>query len=264
MKEFNLKYTHKSKRDLYQRAVKYYNSNDTTIGKCSEMFGVDRHNLSRWIKRLSGNYETITRKQSINSSIFHTIDTEEKAYWLGFMYADGCVYGDSYISLELAIKDKEHLVKFNSFLGKCKPIREDNTRVRCVFKDTQIYQDLNNLGIVPRKSLVLKYPSYSQVPKHLMRHFMRGYVDGDGSIYITHNNINISVLGTKEFLYSFIEETGLPKRKLYESKKGRNVNCFFFQYSGANAKLLIDYLYKDATIFLERKYNKYIEYEQQK
>lgn len=240
-------------------ATEFYLQNNITIKQCAINFNCDRHALSRWIKKAGG----ITNKhgkQQINSNIFNKIDTEEKAYWLGFLYADGCVYSNNTISLELSLKDKLHLEKFNKFLFKSKSIKEDSHRVRCIFSDTQIFQDLNNLGVIPNKSLVLKFPDYNQVPKILIKHFIRGYIDGDGSIYITNNNINCSVLGTKEFLNQLIKEINLPKRTLYKNNKKNNTNCWFFQYSGKNCLKLINYLYRGCTIFLERKYIKYLEF----
>src|SRR5574343_431199 len=254
-----VKYTHTAKRDIYIKAVKYYNSNKITITSCAAKFNISRHNLSRWIRKNNG-ITNPHNKQKLNNKVFNLINTEEKAYWVGFLYADGCIYGKNCISLELSLKDKEHLIKFNNFLEKEKSIREDSFRVRCVFKDCMVYQDLYNLGIKPNKSLILTFPTYYQIPKKLMNHFIRGYIDGDGCIYISNSNIHVSVLGTKEFLISLIEEINLPIRNLYKNNKNNNSNCYFFQYSGKNALSLIDYLYKDATIYLERKYTKYLEF----
>ena len=251
--------THIAKRNIYIKAVEYYNTNITSISECAIKFNIDRHNLSRWIGK-NGGTTNPHGKNKINSTIFSIIDTEEKAYWLGFLYADGCVYDKNSISLELGLKDKIHLEKFNRFIGRDKQIKEDSFRVRCIFKDTQIYTDLNNLGIVPRKSLVLTFPNKEKIPNNLVKHFIRGYIDGDGSIYLSDNNIFVSVLGTKEFLTSLIENINLPKRTLYKNNKSNDSNCWFFQYSGKNAIEFIKYLYTDSTIYLERKYKKYLDF----
>ena len=120
------------------------------------------------------------------------------------------------------------------------------------------------LGCIPKKSLILKFPNYKQVPKKLIKHFIRGYIDGDGSIYMSNNNIHISVLGTKEFLEALITTIKMPSRNLYKNNKNNSSNCYFFQYSGRNAINLIEFLYKNANIYLERKYDKYRKYKQQK
>ena len=171
-------------------ALDFYKDNNITVKNCSIKFNIDRHILSNYFKS-KGIKINPNGKQNINSNIFNTIDTEEKAYWLGFLYADGNVLDNNTISLELSTVDKEHLIKFNSFLNKSLDIREDKNRVRCIFKDTTIKNSLVNLGCIPRKSLVLRFPKDKQVPKRLKRHFVRGYIDGDGSIYKSNNNIYI-------------------------------------------------------------------------
>ena len=255
-----LERTHIAKRDVYSEAVNFYNSNNISIMDCATKFNIDRHNLSRWIRK-NGGKTNAHGKQEIISDIFSVINTEEKAYWLGFMYADGNVSTNlNTVSLELAIKDEAHLLKFNTFLGKSKNIRKDHFRVRCCFKDTQIYSDLIKLGCVPKKSSILTFPDDTQVPESLVRHFIRGYIDGDGSIYMSSNNINVSVLGTMSFLNSLVEKVKLPKRNLYKNNSKNFIDCYFFQYSGENAINLIKYLYSDCNIFLIRKYNKYLKY----
>lgn len=255
-----LEKTHIAKRDVYIAAVNHYNSNDISITDCAIKFSIDRHNLSKWIRK-NGGKTNAHGKQEIISNIFSEINTEEKAYWLGFMYADGNVGTNcNSISLELAVKDEAHLLKFNTFLGKSKNIRKDHFRVRCCFKDTQIYNDLIKLGCVPKKSSILIFPDIKLVSEALVRHFIRGYIDGDGSIYISNNNINVTVLGTMSFLDSLVEKVNLPKRNLYKNNGQNLVDCYFFQYSGKNAIQLIEYLYHDCNIFLDRKYNKYLKY----
>lgn len=250
-------------QEILNLAYDYYISNKTTIKNCSILFNLDRHIFSKYLKQ-KGIKIIPNGKQDIDSNIFSKIDTEEKAYWLGFMYADGNLSSTTnHVSLELSLKDEEHLIKFNNFLSKSKNIRKDNLRCRCIFKDSKIYNDLISLGCMPKKSLVLKFPKSTQVPKNLIHHFVRGYVDGDGSIYVSNSNINISVLGTVEFLTKLIKVLNLPKRNLYKNNKQNNSNCYFFQYSGKNAISFINILYKDATVYLERKRKKYLEYEQQ-
>ena len=94
---------------------------------------------------------------------FETIDTEEKAYWLGFLYADGSVgSNDDRIELGLAERDLHHIEKFRDFIGINNKIsyREKTKSYRYAFKSQNCKQDLINKGCVPRKSLILKYPTY--------------------------------------------------------------------------------------------------------
>lgn len=252
------KYTNVATREIYTKAVEYYSLNSISIKDCAIKFNIDRHNLSRWIRR-NGGKTNLHGKYPINSLIFNLIDSEEKAYWLGFLYADGYVSDGNSVSLELSLKDKKHLQRFNTFMGRNKEIKEDSYRVRCIFKDTSISTDLKSLGVIPRKSLILTFPTEMQVPDKFIRHFIRGYIDGDGSIYITNNNIMLSVLGTKEFLSELLKRIDMGKRTLYRKNQSSS-NSYFFQCSGEKAIKTIQYLYSDCTIFLERKYDKFLEY----
>jgi len=93
---------------------------------------------------------------------FEHIDTEEKAYWLGFLYADGSVGSkEDKIELGLAEKDLHQIEKFRNFMGISNKIgyRESSKSYRMSFRSDKCKQDLINKGCVPKKSLILKYPT---------------------------------------------------------------------------------------------------------
>ena len=111
---------------------------------------------------------------------FETIDTEEKAYWLGFLYADGSVGSkDDRVELGLAEKDFHHIEKFRDFIGINNKIsyREKTKSYRYSFKSQNCKQDLIKQGCVPKKSLILKYPTYEQVPRELSSHLILFLID---------------------------------------------------------------------------------------
>lgn len=124
-----------------------------------------------------------------NEHIFDVIDTEEKAYWLGFIFADGYISSrDNGFELSLKGSDIEHLHKFNKFmehnkdnvkLGEVK--NKDKTFLRCRWGivNKHLWNTLNNLGCTPRKSLTLQFPNISE---ELEIPFIRGYFDGDGCL----------------------------------------------------------------------------------
>lgn len=112
------------------------------------------------------------------------------------------------------------------------------------------------------KSLILKFPNYSILPRRLHRHFIRGYFDGDGTICETHYKSKItprfSLISTEQFLdraYSqFFKLLGFTKPKY-----GRNGEAYFIYYTcHKRLNILFNKLYKDSTIYLERKYIKFI------
>lgn len=143
-------------------------------------------------------------KYVYNKDYFKIIDSEDKAYWLGFLYADGCInkcYRNKKLQgmhLELTVceKDKHHLSKFKWCLSSDVPIKKkivllnkkEYVAYRLCICCTEICQDLIKLKCIPSKTYSIKFPSYEIVPKLYMRDFIRGYFDGDGCIYTTFAN----------------------------------------------------------------------------
>src|SRR5690606_21393784 len=138
----------------------------------------------------------MNKKYNFNESFFETIDTEEKAYWLGFIAADGNINDrgenkSKSLHIGLSFKDKNHLLKFMININYSHLLIEIKERiinlkkrryVRLNLNSKKMYNDLLDKGITPRKSLTLKPPK--NVPKDLVRHWIRGYFDGDGSVHI--------------------------------------------------------------------------------
>lgn len=202
----------------------------------------------------------------IDETVFDTIDTEEKAYWLGFMYADGCIYSkEKRIELSLQGSDTSHLEKFATFLKSTNPNlvkvyknykKGKYDRCRVTIRSKHIWEALNNAGCIPNKSLILKFPSSNIVPTKLLRHFIRGYVDGDGCLCITKpEKIELSILGTEEFLQGVLNSLSLDKS--YPIYKRNNIHILNL-WCGT-AKRIIKYLYNDSTIYLTRKYEHYLQ-----
>lgn len=215
------------------------------------------------------NYQNQLR---VNPNVFDNIDTEEKAYWLGFMYADGNV-GTNLTSVELSLSDKDtvHLNKFGKFIEYSGTINRRNVEfkgktykaVRIMFRSKHMKEQLITLGCIPNKSLVLKFPTVYQVSDNLLRHFIRGYFDGDGCIYLikrakTDYFPSLSLLGTREFLDILQQRAPWFKGSITKAKQHLNNT---FTLSCANNKYvydMLDTLYKDTNIYLDRKYERYI------
>ena len=155
------------------------------------------------------------------------------------------------VELSLQLGDLEHLKKFANFLEFKGKIYKKKFSYQLSFKDSFISNSLRKLGCVERKSLILKFPSYNQVPEELMNHFIRGYFEGDGYIR-KEGSIEISILGTEEFLKSFIKYLNIQ----LTIKKTRS-KAFLVSLCGNNARKLAKIMYENCTIFLERKYEIY-------
>lgn len=132
--------------------------------------------------------------------------------------ADGCIRskpGDYQIELSLKAEDEQHLYKFRKFINNNNKVsfREKQKAYRYCFRSKQIHADLIKLGCVPRKSTILEFPSQSQVSDDFLFPFLRGYFDGDGSLWFEGKTKGISILSSKPFL------EGLQKRYLLLREK---------------------------------------------
>lgn len=267
LKEFGKykKRTINQTKEELERIYQYYllnkHLNSENLGK---MFKISRHKVADYL-RDRGVTINPHGKFGIDSKIFSIIDTEEKAYWLGFLYADGNVHKNKkgYYTIELGLKegDVAHVEKFKDFLKSEHFIkyRSKTKSVRLIFSDQIIANDLIKLGCIPNKSLILKFPTEKQVPNDLIRHFIRGYVDGDGYIskriskVSAKKSIVIDVVGTYEFLETMCKVLHLEFTKIIKKDKRHLSNTFSIGVYGENARNLGEFLYKNATIYLDRK-----------
>lgn len=196
---------------------------------------------------------------------FSNIDTEEKAYWLGFIAADGNVSKTmKNMRINLNIRDKEHLEKFRQSICGNQPIKENirgkNYSVYIDMNSKKICEDLQKYGITPNKSLTLDV-AFNLIPQALIHHFIRGYFDGDGSINLYtrppyfYEEWELSFISTKKMLLFFQKEFGIF-HKLYTCG-----NNYRFGYrSKKDIEKAIHYMYEDATIYLDRKYEKVLRF----
>jgi len=149
------------------------------------------------------------KRKKYNENYFEKIDTEEKAYFLGFICADGCIINNPKINrykliLTLHVKDKHILEKFilniNGKMGVWKHGQRKMAQVS--FSGKKIINDLSKLGVIPNKTFNIKYPL---IDEKLERHFLRGYFDGDGCIRINKDNRDNSERGDMRIVSGSIE-----------------------------------------------------------
>lgn len=222
---------------------------------------------------LSNDVRKKRRKYDVNDDYFEIIDTEHKAYWLGFMYADGYILSDrDTIGISLSVKDITHIEKFKRDVSSQSPIKtyiqrsgykENTLYSRLLIRSKKMKEDLIKHGVFKKKTNTLKFPKW--LDKKLFPHFIRGYFDGDGCL--THggkckngNTIyNIKIVGTKNMLIN-IEKILKIDIKLQQRHPKRNVDNWTLTINGnQQVKKIMNYLYKDSTIFLNRKYERYLE-----
>lgn len=201
----------------------------------------------------------LQRKYNIDEAFFDVIDTEEKAYFLGLLYADGCnATNRNAVILSLKEDDKEILEKLNSLLQPKKPLGYTKSgQTTLLISNKHISQRLIELGCHRAKTYTLVFPSGKQVPKHLIRHFVRGYFDGDGWV----GKKSICVVATLDFCNSLAEIL----------KEQFNINCYIrarhperknnirmLELNNKSARTFLEWIYKGSNIHLQRKYERYL------
>ncbi len=201
-----------------------------------------------------------------NEDVFDEIN-EFSAYWLGFLAADGCVREEKHeIALKIKESDFYHLEKFKNWISPKSPIRTYDNMVELKVHSNKLFDRLCELGIIPRKTYVLKYPDW--MPQKLHKHFVRGFTDGDGTIYHfnlkkdNYHTIAWGVVGTEDMVSSIIDilksELDIDTKMSYQQKK----NCLLYRCRlvSKNAIKVLDWLYKDSEIYLDRKYKLYTDW----
>ena len=275
-----------TEQDLIHYIYKqYYVERHLSMTKIGEIFGNKSHYYCNQFKKYNLPARDDTqkgKKYTCNENYFEIIDTEDKAYWLGFMYADGYIQSkrkDSSrkIGIALSANDIAHLKTFKECLVATHDIKTYHSKqgysantyyCRLLISSEKLAHDLEDKGCFEKKTNILKFPSLEQVPEHLQKHFIRGYFDGDGSIWCGTAKdskiptYTIDFCGTDDLLTGIMNvliNEGVIKHnyKLNKRLPGQTVSYFAF---GGNLQTcaFCEYIYQGATVYLQRKYDKYL------
>lgn len=227
--------------------------------------------LKHWITIVNGSYTTHT-KYNNNKNAFNEIKTEEDAYWLGFITADGYVCETQpKIVLTLGEIDYTHLEKFAKYMGYTpeeiavlikkrygRAYTHDNVVYSLTVCGKQIVQNLVDKNVVQGKSG--KEVPYICSSKKLQKAYIRGLIDGDG--YIGSTEFRMGLVGSLKitnFVRDFIDnELNWNDKSSHIYKHGK---IYKYEISGRlKTTQILHLLYDDASIFLDRKYNLYKTY----
>lgn len=232
-----------------------YGCHDTTILNLLTKNGVD---TSR--KRECHNF----RKYDVNIDYFKIIDTEEKAYWFGFLLADGHVSINGHVMIALQNRDVNHLEKFKEALSSNHPIiphiqyNTSSITIGC----REMANDLNEKGFNNNKSKSFDVEKIvASVPSQLVNHFIRGYFDGDGCVGIykqTHSDkkmYHISILGIEDFMKFIQKSTDLSCQLKLDARTSSTYQLI--ARSKSEVLKLKEYLYSNANIYMNRKHGKF-------
>lgn len=212
------------------------------------------------------------QKYTCNCDYFEDIDSPDKAYWLGFLSADGCVVdngGSMKLKLTLKAEDHSHLEKLAKDLNSNAPIRDIEQAYKyqgikrkresseLIIHSTKLCKDLASHGVTSNKTYVLQPPSISN---EYIWDYLRGFHDGDGSFSMrlrpgrTKPSVESSVVGASErFLnwYSKILNANGVNAHVYVKRAG-NWRVVVSSVDGVDA--LINHFYNNSNTYLDRKY----------
>ncbi len=197
------------------------------------------------------------------------------------MYADGFItrqyrYENSHaiMGLSLQRKDEEHLYKLKNTLVFDGNINQYDAKSsfgihpysRLLIRSKQLTDDLIKQGCGMKKTFALTFPTYDIIPQNLMIHFIRGYFDGDGSMthfysYGKYLKMTVSFTGTKEMIDGIKSFFRKPDLKLIQRFPERKTNNYTLNFSGnIQCMNILNMMYENSSIYLDRKYEKYLEY----
>lgn len=256
-----------SKEDI----VNYYLSKPMTLEDVAKKFNLCKPTISKVLKENNINTYTKTKLFSPQfiENYFETIDTENKAYFLGLIISDGCIFEHSTkqnsISICLQECDKYLLESFIKDIHTNKHITSDNRGCfEISISSNKMVKDLSKYGVIPRKSLNTIFPT--NINHNMYPHLLRGIIDGDGSIAFYKrkdrpNSYTKAVRlcqGNKEFLNDIIQflhkEINTSIISLYQEKE----SLWSIAYrSNEDMSKVHNYLYDNATIYMKRKKDKY-------
>jgi hypothetical protein len=223
-------------------------------------WGISSRHYKEIVLKFGGELRNVERWYNFNEDYFEKIDTEDKAYFLGFIVADGCVYNNGN-TIKIIQKETDILYEFKKFINSEAPIFNSKTiNISSIsITSSKTKKDLENLGIHSNKTMVIKYPNISE---NLQNHFVRGVFDGDGCISLRTDKRDNSQRGQvnicsgsydfiKEYYDRLVEYCGLSGKNKIRNPKG---SYYVVDWGGlSDVEKIYEFLYKDSNVYLKRK-----------
>lgn len=219
-----------------------------------------RHNLKGKTRRVYS---------LLNEDYFEKINSQDKAYFLGFIGADGCLYSpkedkkQKILRIEIHKQDIEILEIFKEYLQTDKPICHTGDYVGLEISSDKIYQDIEKLGLSDRKTYG---NTIANVPECYMPALIRGYFDGDGNIgnnqKILSSSVSIAGYHTNlQKIQEFLEKRNIYSSFVSDSRKNTSLNGSDFGslcLVNKTAKYsFLKLIYQGANeVYLKRKFNR--------
>ena len=233
----------------------------------ADLFGLTERQVRGKINGLG-----LSKIRKFNSNYFKEINTRNKAYWLGFIYADGYIIkskkGQGELGIELNKEDSYILDMFNKELGNVHNVEFKHSKKNfngytyetnsCIIRiySKEIVDDLFNLNILQNKTNKIEYP----ICDEYFFDFLRGFMDGDGCIYLNKNKKSLNVHFTNsnpqflEYLKKEIKTRIDIEGSIYKEKE-KKYRLYYFRKD--DVKILLDKIYENSETKLFRKFNIY-------
>lgn len=239
-----------------------------TLNEVEKHFNLSHPTVSKILKDVPKYSKAKINNPNLKERFFETIDSEEKAYFLGLLIADGNVFQDetgrqASISITLNLEDKYMLLKFKEILNANTSVSQDGRGCgQIAIRSNIMAQDLKKYGVIPRKSSHTYLP---QIDDKYMNHLIRGILDGDGSIRAKQTTIQnrfthyIGFCGTHKLMEDISNYCNklhlkvIPKVYDYADKELSDIKI----QSKQDMYTFGEWLYNNATIYLKRKKAKY-------
>lgn len=222
----------------------------------AEKFNVTVHSITNILEKNSVKRDNIYHNKSLVENYWETIDSSDKAYFLGFLMTDGNVFGNTYVRLQLSSKDEEILKTFSRYTKNTNNISPDKRNLSSFHvKRKKWVEDLSKYGVIPNKTNSLRFLELDN--KDMMSHLVRGLFDGDGWISEKSHQIGFCgnenmVTGLRDYL---VKTLNVYKVTVIHSED----NLWQITWAGKkDIKKIGDFIYKDkGDCYLTRKYENY-------
>lgn len=268
---------YKFSKEDEEKIIHLYTEENLSTVKIGKLYKVSYRTIARLLERNRINRTGVgRRKYSLDETYFENIDTPNKAYILGFLYADGSNNKSKQtVSMSLQEEDKYILEKIRQEVKSEKELefidysdKHDfgytyKNQYRLLFFSKHISESLESIGMVPNKSLVLEFPD---IDSKFYPHFIRGYFDGDGSFCPNYSKAGkfqplITFTSTNNFCVKLQEiltnELNIAGGNIYDAACHNGITKVLSISGAVQTKKILDWMYNDAEMYLERKYIKY-------
>lgn len=272
--------TSKELQENFEEIKDMYLNQNKSSQEIADYYGAKKYQINYILEKnkIQKTFSEARRKYSLNEHYFDEIDTPNKAYILGFLYADGYVnLINNTIILSLSYEDKDILEDIRREIGCEKPLFEnyytnkkdgvERHMITLILASKYMCQMVQKCGLTTAKTFSIEFPKF--LPDELVSHFIRGCFDGDGCACITTDKNKKKNRFITSIMSSYIFCVGMQKylkeqvdinfSVSYPSGKSKN-NGLIRSFSKQENKKFMDYIYKNADLYMKRKYNKYIEF----